>query len=41
MTTGEKSTRDSIAVRLKANEIWGQVIQGQESIELFLASVLL
>jgi len=41
MTTGKKSMRDSITVKLKAKEICGQVIQGQESIEFFLASVLL
>ena len=41
MTTGKKSMRDSVTVRLKAREICGQGIQGQESIDLFLASVLL
>lgn len=41
MTTDKKSMRDSIIVRLKAKEIHRQVIQGQENVKLFLASVLL
>lgn len=40
MTNDKKSIRESIAVRLKAKEACGQVIQGQESTEL-LASILL